>query len=348
MGVTSTTMACAGARAAPRAWALDLGTGSGYLALLAAEHSRQVLATDLNPRAVALTRFNAMLNRLENVEAAQGSLFEPAGDLRFDLIASNPPFVVSPEDGLMYRDSGLQFDAITEQIVRGAPGHLAEGGFAQVICNWVRIAGRDWVERLSGWFEGSDCDVWIVQGKSCEPGDYAQHWLGQTGPTPPDGFADDFERWMGYYERNRIEAIDAGFISLRAAAGGKQLDAGRPGRPPRAIQRGVDPAGIRRPRPGRSARGRRRVAGDGAPMRAGPVRRRSGSSLPDRAGRSPMRNAPSSEGRGSRARSTRWSSTCSRSAAGRCLSPTCWRRWPLAWAGTRARSGRSSSTPSGA
>ena len=161
-----------------------------------------------------------MLNRLENIEAAQGSLFEPAGDLRFDLIASNPPFVVSPEDGLMYRDSGLQFDAITEQIVRGAPGHLAEGGFAQVICNWVRIAGRDWVERLSGWFEGSDCDVWIVQGKSFEPGDYAQHWLGQTGPTPPDGFADDFDRWMGYYERNRIEAIDAGFISLRGAARG--------------------------------------------------------------------------------------------------------------------------------
>ena len=148
-----------------------------------------------------------------------GSLYEPAGDQRFDLIASNPPFVVSPQEGLMYRDSGLQGDAICERVLRGAPGHLAEGGFAQVICNWVRIAGQDWVERLSGWFEGSDCDVWIVHSFSEEPGEYAQHWLGQPGPTRPEEFAEAFERWMDYYERNRIEAVDAGFINLRRRTG---------------------------------------------------------------------------------------------------------------------------------
>ena len=222
MGISSTTVAFAAMLVRPPAQrTLDLGTGNGYLALLAAEHSRGVLATDVNPRAVAMARFNAMLNRAENLETAQGSLYEPAGDQRFDLIASNPPFVVSPQEGLMYRDSGLHGDAICERVVRGAPGHLAEGGFAQVICNWVRIAGQDWVERLSGWFEGSDCDVWIVHSFSEEPGEYAQHWLGQPGPTPPHEFAEAFERWMDYYERNRIEAVDAGFINLRRRSGGR-------------------------------------------------------------------------------------------------------------------------------
>jgi methylase of polypeptide subunit release factors len=221
-GVTTTTWACARVVVRPRVQsALDLGTGSGYLAMLAASHSRSVLGTDVNRRAVAMARFNAMLNRLENVETAEGSLFEPVGDRRFDLIGSNPPFVVSPQDGLMYRDSGLQGDAICERIVRGAPGHLAEGGFAQVLCNWVRIAGEDWGGRLSGWFEGSGCDVWVVHCSSSDPVDYAQQWLSQPGPTPPDEFDRAFERWMAYYEQNRIEAVDSGMISLRRRSGGR-------------------------------------------------------------------------------------------------------------------------------
>ena len=59
---------------------LDLGTGSGYLAILAARHSGHVLGTDLNARAVAMARFNAQLNRLGNVELAEGNLFEPTGE----------------------------------------------------------------------------------------------------------------------------------------------------------------------------------------------------------------------------------------------------------------------------
>src|SRR5262249_49009465 len=152
---------------------------------------------------------------IPNVEVARGSLFEPTGELRFDLIGSNPPFVVSPRNDLIYRDSGLQGDAICERIIRGAPAHLAEGGFAQVLCNWVRIAGQDWLERLAGWFDGSECDAWIIQRWSIEPGDYAQHWLSQGASLQPDRYADDFGRWMDYYEEHRIEAIDTGLICLR-------------------------------------------------------------------------------------------------------------------------------------
>jgi SAM-dependent methyltransferase len=220
-GVSTTTIACDRVLVRfPVRRALDLGTGSGYLALRAAQHSGNVVATDLNARAVAFARFNAMINRLDNVETAVGSLYEPV-EGTFDLIACNPPFVVSPQDGLIYRDSGLEADAICERVLRGAPVHLAEGGFAQVMCNWVRIAGRDWVERLSSWFERSGCDVWIIHSESHDPAEYAQQWLGHSGPSDPAALGSAFEQWMAYYERQRIEAVDSGIISLRRRSGGR-------------------------------------------------------------------------------------------------------------------------------
>ena len=103
---------------------LDLGTGCGVQALHLADHSGEVVATDVNARALRLTRFNLALNGVANVDVRDGSLFEPVRDERFDLIATNPPFVISPGTGerLVYRDSGLPGDGVVEHIVRAAPG----------------------------------------------------------------------------------------------------------------------------------------------------------------------------------------------------------------------------------
>ena len=90
--------------------ALDLGTGCGVQALHLAGHSGAVVATDVNQRALRLTRFNVALNDVRTpVDVRDGSFFEPVAGERFDLIATNPPFVISPATGerLVYRDSGL-------------------------------------------------------------------------------------------------------------------------------------------------------------------------------------------------------------------------------------------------
>jgi hypothetical protein len=71
--------------------ALDVGTGCGVLALVAARHSDRVIATDTNQRALNFAAFNAELNGVTNVEFRQGSLFEPVAGERFDLIVCNPP-----------------------------------------------------------------------------------------------------------------------------------------------------------------------------------------------------------------------------------------------------------------
>ena len=96
-----------------------------------------------------MTRLNAALNEVE-VDVRDGSFFEPVAGERFDLIATNPPFVISPATGerLVYRDSGLPGDRVVEHIVRTGPDHLTDGGWLQVLANWAIVDGRPWDERL--------------------------------------------------------------------------------------------------------------------------------------------------------------------------------------------------------
>ena len=116
-----------------------------------------VVATDVNQRALRLTRFNAELNEVaDRIEVRDGSFFEPVAGELFDLVATNPPFVISPATGerLVYRDSGLPGDRVVEHIVRGIPDVLADGGTGQVLANWMIHRDRPWDERLAEWIVG--------------------------------------------------------------------------------------------------------------------------------------------------------------------------------------------------
>lgn len=220
LGVTGTTLSLSEVTIRlPSRRTLDLGSGSGFLALKAAAHSEQVVASDCNARAVSMARFNILLNGFSNIEAVEGDLFEPVGDAPFDLIVSNPPFVISPENQLRFRDSGLRGDEICERIIRAAPGHLAEGGYFQALCNWARFKGSDWRERLLGWLAESGCDAHIIQISTQSVDAYANHWLRQTEIADRDRFAEAFDRWIAYYEQLGIEAIDNGLITLRRRTG---------------------------------------------------------------------------------------------------------------------------------
>jgi hypothetical protein len=201
---------------------LDLGTGCGVQALHLAAHSGQVVATDVNQRALWITRFNAALNEVgHQVEVREGSFFEPVRGETFDLIATNPPFVISPATGerLVYRDSGLPGDRVVEDIVRAAPDLLAPGGWCQILANWVISADAGWDERLESWL-GDEVDAFVVQREILDPAAYVELWLKDSGhhPSTGTGQADDYrhryDTWLSWMEEQRIDGIGFGWINL--------------------------------------------------------------------------------------------------------------------------------------
>ncbi|CAB4688239.1 MAG: methyltransferase [Actinobacteria bacterium] len=212
------------------ATSLDLGTGCGVQALHLARHSGRVVATDVNQRALRLTRFNAELNDVaDRVEVRDGSFFEPVRGERFDLIATNPPFVISPATGerLVYRDSGLPGDRVVEDIVRAAPRHLTEGGRCQILANWVIARDTPWDERLASWI-APDCDALVVQREVIDPAAYVELWLKDAGQHPTTGgqtrdYAYRYDTWLSWFEEQGIEAIGFGWINLRRGGSAREL-----------------------------------------------------------------------------------------------------------------------------
>ncbi len=146
--------------------ALDVGTGFGLQALLAARHAREVVATDVNTRALRLADLNSRLNGAA-VETRGGSWFEPVEGDSFDLIVANPPFVISPDNRQLFRDSELGGEGVSRKVTIEAAEHLNAGGHATILANWIcRDAGETW-EPLRDWVEGSGCDA-LLLGKRAD------------------------------------------------------------------------------------------------------------------------------------------------------------------------------------
>jgi predicted RNA methylase len=198
---------------------LDLGTGCGIQGMACSRHSERVTSTDINPRALNFSAFNMALNRLENIEIRNGSLFDPVHGETFELITMNPPFAISPETRFSFRDGGMEGDDFVQRIVREAPGYLAEGGYCQIVAQWASVRGKGWEERLSGWFEGSGCDVWIISLATQNVDTYAISWISETEKSGTDDFSRRWENWMAYYDDRRIEEVSTGLINMRRKTG---------------------------------------------------------------------------------------------------------------------------------
>ena len=220
MGIGSSTLTLANLTVRKQSrLTLDLGTGCGIHAFLAAEHSDRVIAADLNPRAVRFAEFNARLNNLSHVRCLEGDLFGPVKGKKFDLVVSNPPFVISPETQYIYRDGGMEGDRITRKIVSQVPQFLNEGGYCQILCNWAELRGQDWNDRLHKWFDGTGCDAWVMRSESLDAETYALTWIRHTEKSETGQFPQRFEKWMAYYEAQGISSMGAGLITMRRSCG---------------------------------------------------------------------------------------------------------------------------------
>ncbi|MBJ6724600.1 methyltransferase [Geomesophilobacter sediminis] len=143
--------------------ALDLCTGSGVHALLAAAHAERVVAVDISPRAVQCTRFNARLFGAANLKCLTGDLYQPVGEERFDLITANPPFVPSPVHTLGFRDGGKSGEEVQRRIVEGLPRRLAPGGTAHIVTEIGESDAFSVADRVRGWLGDAPMDVVILR-----------------------------------------------------------------------------------------------------------------------------------------------------------------------------------------
>jgi methylase of polypeptide subunit release factors len=203
----------------PVASALDLGTGCGIQALLAARHAERVVGVDINPRALELAHLSARLSGVGNVEWRQGSLYEPVEGERFDLVVANPPFVVSFGSELVFRDAGETGDALSREVVRHTADHLEDGGYATVLCSWLHDPDGDWEAPLRAWVEGIGCDAWLLRDRSYDPLSYAAVWNAGLRATDVRRFEMELDLWLSRYDEHGVGAIATGAIVLRRADG---------------------------------------------------------------------------------------------------------------------------------
>ncbi len=196
--------------------ALDLGTGCGIQALHL--DAARIVATDLNPRALELARISLGLSGIP-ADLRLGSLYEPVDSELFDLIATNPPYVMSPpgDARLVYREGGFNADELVRQVVTGGADHLADDGTLTVLGNWAVTAGQTWQERLAEWILPTGCDALVLQRELLDPYEYIEIWLTDAGLSGRPEYLDRYQAWLDYFAFAGIEAVGMGWIALRKA-----------------------------------------------------------------------------------------------------------------------------------
>ena len=134
------------------------------------------------------------------------------------MIVANPPFVVSPESQFLFRDSPLPADELSSMIVTEAADHLADGGFAHILCNWALTEGEEWPGPPRRWLAGTQCDALILHFGTEDPVAYAAMWNAPLRSGDPSAFVSAVDRWLDYYRLRGIHALCSGAVVLRRRA----------------------------------------------------------------------------------------------------------------------------------
>jgi release factor glutamine methyltransferase len=181
---------------APDARVLDVGTGSGALALVAARRGARVTAVDVSRRAVCAARLNAWRAGLR-VRALRGNLFAPVAGESFDLVLANPPYVPTPDAHREPRGRARAWDAghdgrlVLDRICREAPALLRPGGVLLLVHS--ALSGPEpTLEQLraGGLVAGVTDRRWVAFGPVLRE---RESWLRERGLLAPGAAAGEKE-----------------------------------------------------------------------------------------------------------------------------------------------------------
>lgn len=196
---------------------LDVGCGAGSLALAAARSgATAVTAVDLDPRAVALTEWNARLNAL-TVTAKTGDLLAPIGDARFDLVIAQPPFVPQPPDlrATTYLHGGSRGDELALRLLSELPGALAPGGRALILMDTAPLEGQLALDRIRAALPRVPLQVSAVSARGHDRHQLALGYAAAADSTLGSAYADAARRYLAHLEALGIESTRHVLLVLR-------------------------------------------------------------------------------------------------------------------------------------
>lgn len=212
--------------------AVDIGTGCGVVALHLAQRTTQVVATDISKRALRLATINAALNNVQGIEFREGSLFEPLAGETFELLVSNPPFVIEPETerAYTYRSTDLRGDSLAAAMVIGAPQVLRPNGEAICLINWENTWGKSFEMQPASWISKAAAQMlsastnlhlraaWVLERERLSPLAYAQMWVRDGGQNfNPAAAAAKTAAYLADFKSRQTVSISLGVCRLRVA-----------------------------------------------------------------------------------------------------------------------------------
>lgn len=118
---------------------LEIGTGTGLVALSASKLASKVVATDINPHAIKCAQANILLNGVNNMNILQGDLFQPVLGEKFDLILFNTPYLPSAEDEIIGDELDAAWDGgpdgrrVIDLFLNEVKNYLNDKGIVQLV-----------------------------------------------------------------------------------------------------------------------------------------------------------------------------------------------------------------------
>lgn len=176
---------------------LEICAGAGAAALLAASrYAVQAYAFDVSERCRLFTDFNRRLNGIQNLTAARGDMYAPAGRRTFDRILAHPPYVPSLRNSQLFRDGGEDGETLTRRVVEGLPNYLHPGGRLYLLAMLAVYPDDPIPQRLRRWLREaeSEFDITVESRRSI---DARAFLFDNCAP-------EDLLAWRQFVEQSRI------------------------------------------------------------------------------------------------------------------------------------------------
>jgi SAM-dependent methyltransferase len=186
--------------------ALDLATGSGVHAVLAAEHTKRVHGVDISQRALDFATFNAICNGVKHrVEFLISDVYEDLPDGQYDLVLSNLPWVPTPDEPMeLYRSGGNDGEVLIRRMIEGLRERLEAGGWMSSYIEYPKYADDTYLERVKGWLgEGS----WGIVLLNLKHFSNAAYIMPHVASHSDQDLSIEFAKWMASYREANIEGM---------------------------------------------------------------------------------------------------------------------------------------------